>query len=68
LLRKTAQQIEKFHPQISVQFYAPNISRHLQLPFRPLQVDYLLTRFPQTGTGTQSQNNLRVSTGIVVHF
>jgi outer membrane immunogenic protein len=35
---------------------------------RPIQVDYLLTRFSETGTGTQSQNNLRVSTGIVFHF
>ena len=35
---------------------------------RPLQVDYLLTRFPE-GTGSnQTQNNLRASTGIVVHF
>jgi hypothetical protein len=28
---------------------------------RPLQVDYLLTRFNELGTGTQNQNNLRVS-------
>jgi opacity protein-like surface antigen len=35
---------------------------------RPIQVDYLLTRFPE-GTGSnQTQNNLRASTGIVVHF
>jgi hypothetical protein len=35
---------------------------------RPLQVDYLLTRFNELGTGTQNQNNLRVSTGAVFHF
>jgi len=35
---------------------------------RPVQVDYLLTRFNELGAGTQSQNNLRVSTGIVFHF
>jgi len=35
---------------------------------RPVKVDYLLTRFNETGTGAQSQNNLRVSTGIVFHF
>jgi len=35
---------------------------------RPLQVDYLLTRFSETGLGTQSQNNLRVSTGVVFRF
>jgi opacity protein-like surface antigen len=35
---------------------------------RPLQVDYLLTRFPE-GTGSnQTQNNLRASTGILIHF
>lgn len=35
---------------------------------RPVKVDYLLTRFNETGNGAQSQNNLRVSTGIVFHF
>jgi outer membrane immunogenic protein len=35
---------------------------------RPVQVDYLLTRFNELGTGAQNQNNLRVSTGIVFHF
>jgi opacity protein-like surface antigen len=35
---------------------------------RPVQVDYLLTRFSEAGNGAQSQNNLRVSTGIVFHF
>jgi opacity protein-like surface antigen len=35
---------------------------------RPLQVEYLLTRFSETGNGSQSQNNLRVSTGVVFHF
>jgi outer membrane immunogenic protein len=38
---------------------------------RPLQVDYLLTRFRE-GTGgtapTQNQNNLRASAGVVIHF
>ena len=35
---------------------------------RPVQVDYLLTRFNELGMGAQSQNNLRVSTGMVFHF
>ena len=42
------------------------LSRHLLI--RPLQVDYLLTRFSETGTGAQSQNNLRASTGVVFRF
>jgi hypothetical protein len=29
---------------------------------------YLLTRFNEFGTGAQTQNNLRVSTGVVFHF
>jgi len=32
---------------------------------RPVKVDYLMTRFSETGTSNQTQNNLRVSTGIV---
>jgi hypothetical protein len=35
---------------------------------RPLQVDYLLTRFNEGTPNNQSQNNLRASTGIVIHF
>jgi opacity protein-like surface antigen len=35
---------------------------------RPVKVDYLLTRFNEFGSNTQSQNNLRVSTGIVFRF
>lgn len=38
---------------------------------RPLQVDYLLTRFAEgtsTTAGRQSQNNLRASAGVVIHF
>jgi hypothetical protein len=35
---------------------------------RPVQVDYVLTRFNELGSGAQSQNNLRVSTGVVFHF
>ena len=35
---------------------------------RPLQVDYLLTRFPEGSPNNQTQNNLRASTGIVIHF
>ena len=36
---------------------------------RPLQFDYLLTHFPEgTGGNNLTQNNLRVSTGIVFHF
>ena len=42
------------------------ISRHFAV--RPVQVDYLLTRFNEVGNGAQSQNNLRVSTGVVFRF
>jgi opacity protein-like surface antigen len=36
---------------------------------RPLQFDYLLTHLPEIANGNnQTQNNLRVSTGIVFHF
>lgn len=35
---------------------------------RPLQVDYLLTRFKEGTVNNQTQNNLRASTGIVFHF
>jgi len=35
---------------------------------RPVKVDYLMTRFSELGTGNQTQNNLRVSTGIVFRF
>jgi outer membrane immunogenic protein len=43
-----------------------------RLSIRPLKVDYLLTRFNEFNTfnalSTQTQNNLRVSTGIVFRF
>jgi outer membrane immunogenic protein len=35
---------------------------------RPLQVDYLMTRFSEGTPNNQTQNNLRASTGIVIHF
>jgi len=35
---------------------------------RPAQVEYLLTHFDELGTGGRSQNNLRVSSGIVFRF
>lgn len=35
---------------------------------RPLQVDYLLTRFKENTPNAQNQNNLRASTGFVIHF
>ena len=35
---------------------------------RPVQVEYLLTRFQEGPTGNQTQNNLRVSTGFVYSF
>jgi outer membrane immunogenic protein len=35
---------------------------------RPLQVDYLLTRFAEGTPNRQTQNNLRASTGLVIHF
>jgi opacity protein-like surface antigen len=43
------------------------LSSHFSV--RPAKVDYLLTRFNElNNTSTQSQNNLRVSTGIVFRF
>lgn len=35
---------------------------------QPLKVDYLLTRFSEGTPNNQTQNNLRASTGIVIHF
>ena len=42
------------------------LSHHFAI--RPVKVDYLMTRFSETGTSNQTQNNLRVSTGIVFRF
>ncbi|HLK03392.1 MAG TPA: outer membrane beta-barrel protein [Candidatus Acidoferrum sp.] len=39
-----------------------------RLSFRPAQVEYLLTRFPETTSSRETQNNLRLSTGFVFHF
>jgi len=39
-----------------------------RVSFRPAQVEYLLTRFPETTNSRETQNNLRVSTGFVFHF
>jgi len=39
-----------------------------RLAIRPLQVDYLMTRFSEVTSDAQTQNNLRVSTGIVFRF
>jgi opacity protein-like surface antigen len=35
---------------------------------RPIKVDYLMSRFSETGSGGNTQNNLRASTGIVFRF
>ncbi len=35
---------------------------------RPIKVDYLMTRFSETGNSGQTQNNLRISTGVVFRF
>jgi opacity protein-like surface antigen len=35
---------------------------------RPVELDYLMTRFNELTPSTQTQNNLRVSTGVVFHF
>jgi len=43
-----------------------HVTHHFSL--RPIEVDYLLTRFNEFGNGAQNQNNLRVSTGVVFHF
>ena len=42
------------------------VSSHLSV--RVAQVDYLLTRFNELEIGTQTQNNLRVSTGVAFRF
>jgi opacity protein-like surface antigen len=42
------------------------VSSHLAV--RAAKVDYLLTRFAEPTISTQNQNNLRVSTGIVLRF
>lgn len=42
------------------------LAEHFTL--RPMQVEYLMTRFSETTTGTATQNNLRVSTGLVFRF
>src|SRR5215813_9000406 len=39
-----------------------------RLSWRPAQVEYLLTRFAETTNSRETQNNLRVSTGVVFHF
>ncbi len=39
-----------------------------RLSVRVAQVDYLLTRFNELGIGTQTQNNLRVSTSVTFRF
>lgn len=35
---------------------------------RPIQVDYLQTRFSEMGNGWQYQDNIRASAGFVLHF
>jgi opacity protein-like surface antigen len=42
------------------------VSQHFAI--RPVQLDYLLTRFKEGTGNAQNQNNLRVSTGIVFRF
>jgi opacity protein-like surface antigen len=39
-----------------------------RIAIRPVKVDYLMSRFSETGNGSNTQNNLRVSTGIVFRF
>lgn len=43
-----------------------NLTRHWAL--RPVQADYLLTRFSVGTLSTQNQNNVRISTGVVFRF
>jgi hypothetical protein len=44
-----------------------NINKHVS--FRPIAVDYLLTRFPNLTTGNnQNQNSLRATAGFVFTF
>ena len=42
------------------------VSQHFAV--RPVQIDYLLTRFNEGTGNAKNQNNLRVSTGIVFRF
>jgi hypothetical protein len=42
---------------------------HHRLAFRIIQAEYMMTRFENLGTGsTQAQNDIRLSTGIVLRF
>ena len=43
-----------------------NLYRHFAI--RPVQADYLLTRFKVGTAGAQNQNNVRLSAGFVVRF
>jgi Outer membrane protein beta-barrel domain len=43
-----------------------SLYRHFAI--RPIQADYLLTRFGVGAAGTQNQNNVRLSTGFVFRF
>jgi hypothetical protein len=39
-----------------------------QFSIRVIEADYLLTRFPQASGNTATQNNVRISAGIIFHF
>jgi hypothetical protein len=39
-----------------------------RLSWRPAQVEYFLTLFPEATTNRETQNNLRVSAGVVFHL
>jgi len=45
-----------------------NYRLNSRFSLEPLKVDYLLTRFSEGTLNNQNQNNLRASTGFVVHF
>lgn len=45
-----------------------NYQLNNRFALQPLKVDYLPTRFSEGTLNNQTQNNLRVSTGVVAHF
>ena len=45
-----------------------DIPFHKHVSFRPVEIDYLLTRFDNPFTGHKNQNNFRYATGLVFTF
>ena len=56
-----------FASLFSVTLSAQDVPK-FDLSLRPIEVDDLLSRFKESGSGAQNQNNLRVPTGGVFRF